>query len=161
MEGHAVTIRKAAILAGLAVAIALVMIMRPADIPAGDLEKAPAVHPVAAHGAEPAGVAATVAVALPRLVDIGADQCIPCKLMAPILEELRREYVDRMRVEFVDVWKHPAAGEPYRIRAIPTQIFYDASGRELYRHEGFISKADILAVWRRFGVTFSPGAGDR
>lgn len=157
------TIRRAAILVGLAVAIALVITSRPSNLPADDHEEAPAVAPVASHTAEPAGAAtpATGPAALPRLVDIGADQCIPCKLMAPILDELRREYAGRMQVEFVDVWKHPAAGDPYRIRAIPTQIFYDASGREFYRHEGFISKADILAVWRRVGVTFSPGAGDR
>ncbi len=154
------TIRKAAILAGLAVAIAFVITSRPSNLPADDHEKAPAIAPVAAHTAESAG-AATGPAALPRLVDVGADQCIPCKLMAPILDDLRREYAGQMQVEFVDVWKNPAAGDPYRIRAIPTQIFYDASGREFYRHEGFISKADILAVWRRVGVTFSPGAGDR
>ncbi|HYG35406.1 MAG TPA: thioredoxin family protein, partial [Clostridia bacterium] len=48
--------------------------------------------------------------ALPRLVDLGADKCIPCKKMAPILEELKKEYTGRMEVEFIDVWKNPDAG---------------------------------------------------
>ncbi|MFH1609720.1 MAG: thioredoxin family protein, partial [Candidatus Bipolaricaulota bacterium] len=74
---------------------------------------------------------------LPKLVDLGADKCIPCKQMAPILEELRVEYADRFEVVFIDVWKNPAEANRYGIRIIPTQIFYDAAGKELYRHVGF------------------------
>jgi len=89
---------------------------------------------------------------LPRLVDLGADKCIPCKMMAPILEELKKDYAGTLNVEFIDVWKNPEAGREYGIRLIPTQIFYDASGKELFRHEGFFSKEDILAKWRELGV---------
>ena len=91
--------------------------------------------------------------ALPQLVDLGADKCIPCKMMAPMLEELRKEYRGSLEVTFIDVWKNPGAGRKYGIRAIPTQIFLDASGRELYRHEGFFSKQDILAKWRELGIS--------
>ena len=66
--------------------------------------------------------------ALPRLVDLGADKCIPCKMMAPILDELKKEHAGRLRVDFIDVWKNPSAGKTYGIKLIPTQIFYDASG---------------------------------
>ena len=90
--------------------------------------------------------------ALPRLVDLGADKCIPCKMMAPILEELKTEYAAVLNVEFIDVWKNPDAGQKYGIRVIPTQIFYDASGKELFRHEGFFAKEDILAKWKEFGI---------
>ncbi|NPV49347.1 MAG: hypothetical protein HPY69_20575 [Armatimonadetes bacterium] len=89
---------------------------------------------------------------LPRLVDLGAGECIPCKQMAPILEELRAEFANRFLVEFVDVWENPAAADRYRIRVIPTQIFLGADGKELFRHEGFFSKEDILAKWRELGV---------
>jgi len=85
---------------------------------------------------------------LPKLVDLGASKCIPCKKMAPILEELREEYRGRMDVVFIDVWKNPKEGQTYGIQSIPTQIFYDADGKELFRHEGFIPKEDILAKWR-------------
>jgi len=89
---------------------------------------------------------------IPHLVDVGAGKCIPCKAMAPILDELKTEYAGRLQVTFVDVWVNPDAGQPYAIRMIPTQIFYGADGRELARHEGFISKADILGRWKALGV---------
>jgi len=92
---------------------------------------------------------------IPRLVDFGADKCIPCKAMAPILVALRAEYAGRLQVDFIDVWKNPRAGDPYNIFAIPTQIFFDGNGKELTRHEGFISKQDILDTWKRFGVELS------
>ncbi len=89
---------------------------------------------------------------VPRLVDVGAGKCIPCKAMAPILDQLRVDYAGRMDVVFVDVWKDPAAAQPYAIRMIPTQIFYGADGRELARHQGFMSREEILAQWKAVGV---------
>ena len=83
----------------------------------------------------------------PRLVDLGADKCIPCKKMAPILEQLREEYQGRLDVEFIDVWKNPGAGRQYGIRVIPTQILYDREGNEVWRHRGFISKEDLKTVF--------------
>ena len=97
--------------------------------------------------------AAPVAVArLPRLLDLGAGKCIPCKMMAPILEELKREYAGRMEVVFIDVWKDPEAGKTYGIEVIPTQIFYDAEGKERFRHVGFYGREDILGKWKELGV---------
>ena len=77
---------------------------------------------------------------MPRLIELGSVSCIPCKMMAPILEELREEYAGKLQVEFLDVKANPAAGEPYGIRFIPTQIFLDAEGQEFFRHEGFFPK---------------------
>ena len=74
-------------------------------------------------------------------------------MMAPILEELKKEYAGKMQVDFIDVWENEAAGQQYRIDGIPTQIFFDASGRELYRHEGFMPKEDILAKWKELGFS--------
>lgn len=89
---------------------------------------------------------------LPKLVDVGAGKCIPCKMMAPILEQLKTNYAGRLEVEFVDVWENPAAGKPYNIEVIPTQIFFDADGKELFRHIGFYARDDILAKWKELGV---------
>lgn len=89
---------------------------------------------------------------LPGLVDLGADKCIPCKKMAPILKELRAEYAGRATVHFIDVWKNPSAERIYGIRIIPTQIFYDREGNEVWRHEGFLSKAAIVAKFKELGV---------
>jgi thioredoxin 1 len=94
---------------------------------------------------------------LPKLLDLGAGKCIPCKLMAPILEELKKEYAGKLEVEFIDIWKDPDAGKKYGIKLIPTQIFYDKDGKELFRHEGFLGKADILAKWKELGVKLDDG----
>jgi thioredoxin 1 len=99
-----------------------------------------------------AGAASGPRAAVPRLVDLGAGKCIPCKQMAPILEELRKEYAGRMEVEFIDVWKNPDAGKAYGVEMIPTQIFYDPSGTELFRHTGFFGREDILGKWKELGV---------
>jgi len=89
--------------------------------------------------------------ALPRLVDLGADKCIPCKMMAPILEALKKEYAGVIEVEFIDVWQNQDAGQEYGVRVIPTQIFFSSEGKELFRHEGFFSKEDILMKWKELG----------
>ncbi|MGQ9588978.1 MAG: thioredoxin family protein, partial [Planctomycetota bacterium] len=96
----------------------------------------------------------------PRLVDLGAGKCIPCKMMAPILEALKKDFAGKLDVVFIDVWENPDAGREYRIRLIPTQIFYDASGKEIFRHEGFYSREEILAKWKAFGVNLSAGASE-
>ncbi|MDD2455572.1 MAG: thioredoxin family protein [Kiritimatiellae bacterium] len=113
------------------------------------------------HGkkAEPAGAAAKTSVeasapqgeALPRLVDLGAGKCIPCKMMKPILDDLIANHADTFKTEFIDVWENEAAGQKYGVKMIPTQIFFDASGKELFRHEGFMSKEDILGKWKELG----------
>ena len=93
-------------------------------------------------------------VKIPKLVDLGADKCIPCKMMTPILEELKKDYADKLEVVFIDVWKNSDEGGKYKIRVIPTQIFYDPKGKELFRHEGYFAKEDILAKWKELGYEF-------
>jgi thioredoxin 1 len=97
---------------------------------------------------------------LPMLMDLGADKCIPCKKMAPILEALRAEFAGRFDVVFIDVWKNREAAVPYQIRLIPTQIFFDEAGNELFRHEGFLSREDILAKWAELSYAFLPPPED-
>lgn len=141
------TLWRLGVLAALLVTVAIVVARKPArEAPSG-------VGPAVGIAATPAD--ATRASGVPRLVDVGAERCIPCKAMAPILQELRVEYAGRMQVDFIDVWKNPAAGDPYGVHMIPTQIFFDGEGRELARHQGFISKADILATWKRVGYDFT------
>ncbi|MHB8993962.1 MAG: thioredoxin family protein, partial [Armatimonadota bacterium] len=74
---------------------------------------------------------------LPKLLDLGSVTCIPCKQMAPILEELKQELAGKVDVEFADVNKQPALADKYRIEMIPTQVFLSAEGKELFRHVGF------------------------
>ena len=86
------------------------------------------------------------------MVDLGAKKCIPCKMMAPIMEELEAEYKGRAAIVFIDVWENPNAGNDYGISLIPTQIFYDAKGNEVLRHEGFYDKASIISELTKLGV---------
>jgi thioredoxin 1 len=86
------------------------------------------------------------------MLDLGADKCIPCKMMAPIMKELEAEYQGKAAIIFIDVWKHPEQAKDFRVRAIPTQIFYDKDGKEVQRHEGFMDKKAIVAVLEKLGV---------
>ena len=106
----------------------------------------------AANSGSDAVVDGAAVVGLPRLVDLGADKCVPCKMMVPILEELKTQYTEKFTVEFIDVWKNSGAGAQYGVKVIPTQIFFAADGTELFRHEGFYAKEDILAKWRELGI---------
>jgi len=80
------------------------------------------------------------------LVDLGATTCIPCRMMAPILEELKQEYEGRAAVIFIDIWDkaNTEKANAFKILAIPSQIFYDKQGREVFRHTGFFDKKSIV-----------------
>ena len=77
------------------------------------------------------------------MIDLGATECVPCKMMAPILEKLKKTYQDKAAIVFIDVWKNREQVSRFGIRAIPTQVFYDATGREVSRHVGFMSEAAL------------------
>jgi thioredoxin len=100
------------------------------------------------------------AAGLPRLIELGADKCIPCQQMKPILDSLRADFDDQFGVEFIHVYEEKERAEPYAIRLMPTQVFLNEDGEELFRHEGFFSRDDILAKWREFGYEFASEAGE-
>lgn len=89
---------------------------------------------------------------LPRLLDLGADKCIPCKMMVSVLDGLKKDYKGKLTVDFIDVWKNSSASAKYKIKLIPTQIFYDNKGKEVFRHEGYFSKEDIVAAFKKNGI---------
>lgn len=90
---------------------------------------------------------------LPKMIELGSDTCIPCKMMAPILEDFKTNYSDKFTVEFVDIYKNSAPAKKYKIRVIPTQVFLNSSGSEVFRHEGFFPKEDILKKWKELGFS--------
>jgi len=97
---------------------------------------------------------------VPKLLDLGSTECIPCKMMWPILEEMKKEFAGKMTVDFLDVGKKenlPLA-KKYGIKLIPTQVFMDADGKELWRHEGYISRYGILDKFRELGYAFAEDA---
>jgi thioredoxin 1 len=87
------------------------------------------------------------------MIDLGANECVPCKMMAPIMEKVEKMYKDKAAIVFIDVWKDKAPARRFGIRAIPTQIFFDKEGKEVYRHEGFMSEAAIVSQLKKMGVS--------
>lgn len=102
--------------------------------------------------ANEATIKAALASGRPGVVDFGARSCIPCKKMAPILEELHRELRGRANVLFNDVWKDEQLARAYRIQMIPTQIFFNAKGIEVKRHMGYMDKSDIMKELQALGM---------
>jgi len=86
------------------------------------------------------------------MLDLGADKCIPCKMMAPIIEKLKKDYSGKADIVFIDVWKDPKQAERFKISSIPTQIFYDKYGKEVSRHVGFLKEEAIVEKLKSLGV---------
>ena len=103
---------------------------------------------------------ATADDARPKLLDLGAKSCIPCKMMAPLLADLGKEFAGTFDVAFVDLSEpaNAAIGARHAVESIPTQIWLDAQGKELARHVGFISRHGLLAQWRELGYDFAAKA---
>lgn len=111
---------------------------------------------------------------IPIVIDFGSDSCIPCKKMAPVLNELNSELQGKAIVRFVDVWKNQSLAEGYPISVIPTQIFIDSNGKpftpkdskkmnmKLYKsdsgehiftvHEGGITKEELIDILNEMGL---------
>lgn len=86
------------------------------------------------------------------MVDLGAKKCIPCKMMAPILAKLEKDYRGRAAIIFLDVWEDAAPAKRFGIRTIPSQIFFNKKGEEVRRHEGFMSEKEIIKQLSDMGV---------
>lgn len=118
----------------------------PAPVPAATAAQVPA---------KPATVTApraAVPAVKPRLLEIGSSRCMSCIEMAKVLDALRASQGAKLAVDFVDVFEQPEAGDRYKISLIPTQIFYDTAGKEIFRHTGYLAHDDILAKFRELGV---------
>jgi len=89
---------------------------------------------------------------LVTFIELGADRCIPCKAMQPIMKEIAAEYKGRVQVVFYDVWKNPEPGRKYGIQLIPTQVFLDKTGKELFRHTGLFPKNELVEFLKKQGV---------
>lgn len=142
---------KIGVLLAVLLAVALTLFLKGQNEPARTSVAAAPERTVDSKSSDQPEAAGSASV-IPKLVDLGAGKCIPCKMMAPILEQLKQEFAGRLDVQFIDVWENPDAGKQYGISVIPTQIFYDATGKERFRHEGFYSREDILGEWKKLGV---------
>lgn len=138
---------KLAILAILVVAIVSAVTLKNSGTASTD-------QPSATSAATPTSAREQGITGIPRMLELGSDSCRPCQMMQPILAELRKEYPGKLQVDFIDVWKDTSAGKRYGIEAIPTQIFFDANGKEVFRHLGFYPKDEIIAKFKEFHISF-------
>ena len=86
------------------------------------------------------------------MIDLGAKKCVPCKMMAPILAKMEKQFEGKAAIVFIDVWIHNEQARRFGIRAIPTQIFYSETGKEVYRHVGFMDETAIINQLKKMGV---------
>jgi thioredoxin 1 len=132
----------------------------PAPATQGAATQMPAPAPVAVAAAEPAMPAAlpapraVAAAAKPRLLELGSMRCQACLEMAKVLDALRASQGEKLQVDFIDVFEQPEAADRHKITLIPTQILFDSSGREIFRHTGYFAHNEILAKFRELGVKF-------
>ncbi|UCD19890.1 MAG: thioredoxin family protein [candidate division WOR-3 bacterium] len=89
---------------------------------------------------------------LPVVADFGRSTCIPCKMMLPILERLEHELEGKASVLIIDIRKYSTLSREYKITLIPTQIFFDSNGDEVFRHQGFMSEEEILLQLKEMGM---------
>lgn len=89
---------------------------------------------------------------MPVVADFGRGECIPCKMMKPILEELMQTYKGKAEIFIFDIDEYSDLTTQYGIQMIPTQIFFDKSGKEVMRHEGFMEKDKIIEQLNELGV---------
>jgi thioredoxin 1 len=88
---------------------------------------------------------------LPRMWDYGSEKCIPCQTMKGILDPMMVEYQGRVDIRIVNVYEEQSLAQQARVQMIPTQIFYDPDGKELFRHVGVLPRDSIVAKFREFG----------
>jgi thioredoxin 1 len=86
------------------------------------------------------------------MIDLGAKKCIPCKMMVPILVKMEKQFEGKAAIVFIDVWEHNEQAKRFGIRAIPTQIFFNEEGREIFRHVGFMDEKAIINQLKKMGI---------
>jgi thioredoxin 1 len=100
-------------------------------------------------------------IAIPRMVDLGRGQCTPCKMMVPVLAELKQTYAGVIDIEYINIAENPGAMEKLGlpVRAVPFQVFYDASGKIVKKHYGYMSRNEIVQAFTELGFDRQRAAG--
>ncbi|HOX40448.1 MAG TPA: organomercurial lyase [Candidatus Brocadiia bacterium] len=137
---------KIAIVVALGILVVAVVALKPSKGPAAPMSSDPATTG--------AGQTSQQAGELPRLLDLGRGQCIPCKMMMPVLDGLKKDFTGKLEVEYIDIGEQPEMATVHGVLTIPTQIFFAPDGKELFRHEGYYPREDILAKWKELGYDF-------
>lgn len=87
-------------------------------------------------------------------VELGSVKCVPCRMMQPVMKNIETRYGSQIRIIFYDVWKpeQKKFATEYGVRIIPTQVFLDRNGKEVFRHEGFFAESAIDTLLQKHGL---------
>jgi thioredoxin 1 len=88
----------------------------------------------------------------PILVDFGANSCLPCRQMRPVLKEIGTEYSEKAKVLVIDVYKNQNLAREYKVLMLPTLVFFDSKGKEAFRNVGIMEKEKIVAKFKEIGM---------
>lgn len=87
-------------------------------------------------------------------IELGSVNCVPCKMMQPVMKAIEEKYGEQVKVVFYDVWtkEQKQYAQLYKIKLIPTQVFLDEKGKEFHRHEGFYPESEIDKILQGKGL---------
>lgn len=87
-------------------------------------------------------------------IELGSVNCVPCKMMQPVMKAIEEKYGEQVKVVFYDVWtkEQKQYAQLYKIKLIPTQVFLDEKGKEFHRHEGFYPEEEIHKILKSKGL---------
>ncbi|MFO8083441.1 MAG: thioredoxin family protein [Desulfobacterales bacterium] len=88
----------------------------------------------------------------PTMVEFGATGCVPCDMMRPILDKLKKDYPEKLNVVFIHIGEEQILASRFGIQAIPVQAFFDAQGKEVFRHVGFLAENEVIKQLEKMGV---------
>lgn len=88
----------------------------------------------------------------PILVDFGANSCLPCRQLRPILKEIAKDFAGKAEILVIDVYKYQKLATEYKIVALPTLVFFDSKGKEVFRQPGVMNKEQIAAKLKEIGA---------
>ena len=86
------------------------------------------------------------------MIDLVAEYCLPCQMMVPILNKIKKNYQEKADIIFIDVHHNREQALRFGVRVLPTQIFFDANQKEVFRHEGFMGEQEIVSQLTSMGV---------
>ena len=88
----------------------------------------------------------------PVLVDFGANSCLPCRQLRPVLKEIGTEYLEKAKIIVIDVYKYQNLAREYKVIMLPTLVFFDSNGKEVFRNVGLMEKEKIVGKLKEIGM---------
>lgn len=88
----------------------------------------------------------------PMVVDFGSNSCIPCRQLRPVLQTIRKGYTGKLEVLIIDIRNNQKLASEYQIQVIPTVVFFDPAGKEVFRHQGFMREEKVKEQLAKMGV---------